>query len=205
MKADTLLLALAASVVALSAPTTGYSQEDEAPIMAVDIALVGLAVDIEDGKWLGERCRWRANPDTHADGCVITYSTFEDAGFTVVREPAVSLAAGDFGPERYRMAGTVTAVHFMPRERRSRVIVERPGEVIVDTDGRVLGRMPATREEVWIGRDAPARVSATIEWSLFDADIGKLIASKKVKGVALELSDALHASLDEFVDRVAEE
>jgi len=205
MKADILSLALAASVVALSAPSTAYSQEGEAAIMAVDIGLVGLAVDIEDGKRLGERCRWRVQPDPGADGCVISYSTLEDAGFTVARESTVSLAAGDFGPERYRMAGTVKALHFLPRERRSRVIVERPGAVIVNTDGTVAGRMPATREEVWIGRDAPARVSATIEWSLFDAEVGETIASRKVTGEALELSDALHASLDEFVDGVADQ
>jgi hypothetical protein len=204
MNADIPFLALAASFAVLWLPAAGYSQEDQAPIMAVDIGLVGLAVDIEDGKRLGERCRWRAHPDPDPDECVISYSTLEDAGFNVTRESTISLAAGDFGPERYRMAGTLTALHFLPRERRARTIVERPGEVIVDTDGRVIGRMPATREEVWIGRDAPARVSATIEWSLFDADAGKLVASKKVKGEALELGDALYASMDDFVDGVTE-
>lgn len=193
---------LAASLVLL-APASGWAQ-DEAPIRRIDIQMIGLSVDIDDGKRLGRNCRWRDQRIAGEDECTVTFTTIEAHGFDVARGGPVSMTAGEFGPARYRMAGRITALHYMEREFRRRTTVTRPGDVIVDTDGRVIGRMPATREEVWFGRDAPARVSATVEWSVLDSETEQVIRAKKVRGQALELGEALYNSMDDFIDWVVD-
>ena len=194
---------LVASFVLLT-PASAWAQDEEVAIRRIDVEMIGLSVDIDDGKRLGRDCRWRTQRTAGEDGCTVTYTTLEALGFDVSRGESVSMTAGDFGPARFRMSGRITSLNFLERERRIRRIVERPGQVIVDTDGRVMGRMPATREEIWIGRDAPARVSVTVEWSVFDSMTEQVVRSKKVRGQALRLCDSLYHSRDDFIDEIVD-
>ena len=111
---------LVASFLLLT-PASAWAQDEEAAIRRIDIEMIGLSVDVDDGKRLGRDCRWRTQRSAGDDGCTVTYATIEALGFDVSRGESVSMIAGEFGPARFRMSGRITSLNFLERERRIRI------------------------------------------------------------------------------------
>lgn len=189
-------------VLAHAIPATAqYSPLDP---FGLDVELVGVTVDLEDGESIGD-CTWY---ETRPPGrsCAVTLATFQRAGVPIVAGREANLTMGQFGSARYRLAGRITRLRFqLPRGERTLdtgFAPPAPVEERIATDGSVL---PAVRPPARVRnrvRVPPRReyVTSTLAWSMYDTVTGELVATDEVKGGATQLGEAIYDSYVRFLE-----
>ena len=177
-------------------PASGDAQDINRTLTKLNVEIVGIAVDMPDGQYLGE-----FDVDTERDVRITTTPTrviyrwdteltpgdrvttdrllaiehFRWAGLPMVPGTEVSFTDGIFGPARFRLGGRLTSLN-------------------IQSDNRY-------------------EIRAHVHWSIYDTETSKVIVDKETKGLAKGaalgvrgeqpnvLMDSVIDSLEEFLDK----
>lgn len=179
---------LAVVAAILAAPSATLAQDINKKLANLDLGIVAITVDMQDGQFVGERFipnerrvetyRWdvEVTPDDRvSDDHLLGVEHFRFAGLPVEPGADVSFTEGIFGRERFRLAGRLTALDIRGDDR-----IEVRTEVV---------------------------------WSVYDSQGGEVIAQQKSKGLAKgavlgirgeqpnALMDSVIDSLENFLDK----
>lgn len=194
-----LRIALGALLVVVL-PTSGDAQQDiNRTLSKLNVEIVGIAVDMLDGQYLGEFeqdtdrnvritntptrtiFRWDAEltpGDRVTTDRLLAIEHFQWAGLPMVPGTEVSLTDGMFGPERFRLGGALTSLNIQGKNRYE--------------------------------------IRARVHWSIYDTETSKVIVHEETMGLAKgavlgvrgeqpnALMDSVIDSLEEFLDEDGE-
>jgi hypothetical protein len=140
-------LAVAAAI--LAAPSATLAQDINKKLADLDLGIVAITVDMQDGQFVGERSvpNERRVETYRWDVEITPVEHFRFAGLPVDPGKDVSFTEGIFGRERFRLAGRLTALDIRGDDRievRTEVVWSvydsKGGEVIAEMKSKGLAK-----------------------------------------------------------------